>query len=529
MQHHLIPFSSMPQLAATDVAYATGNPALSPFYKYDVSLENFAAVIADKQNEETPREVLVEVLKTQYQGRLEAPLVQANIEKLLSPTTFTVVTAHQPALFTGPLYYIYKIFSTINLAEQLKAKFPSYDFVPVFVSGGEDHDFAEINHANLFGKTLRWEDETAGGSVGAMSTAGLSAVLEELKTVLGENGASLYQTIHEAYTQNEGYGIASIDLVHRLFHQYGLVALNMAEPAFKRLFIPIMREELWGQVSQGFIEQTQAELNDVGFSSQAHAREINLFYLQAGRRDRIIREGEGFQVLNTDLYFSDIMMEEELEANPQFFSPNVVLRPLFQELILPNLAYVGGGGEIAYWLERKSQFEHFSINFPMLMRRNSVLWLDKATCQKMDKLGLTVEDLLQDTDLVIRQYVGKNAESELNLVEEMADLKTLFEKIRQKSLQVDPTLEKAILAEGVKQEKVIEQLEGRLMRAEKQKHETSLNQIRGLRDKLFPNNGLQERTDNFLPYQLKYGESFFAELKKGLNPFLQGMIVLEDR
>jgi bacillithiol biosynthesis cysteine-adding enzyme BshC len=363
-----------------------------------------------------------------------------------------------------------------------------------------------------------------------MSTETLGPVLAQLKALLGEseNGAYIYQQIEAAYTGHALYADATIDLVNRLFGKYGLVALNMNVPAFKRLFIPIMREELFQQSSQALIAATQDALTAAGFFGQAHARDINLFYLQAHRRDRIVREGDFFSILNTDLKFTPSEMEAELEAHPERFSPNVVLRPLFQELILPNLAYVGGGGEIAYWLERKSQFTHFRLNYPMLVRRNSVLWIDKATSSRMDKLGLRVQDLFVDTEFLIRQYVALHSEGELSLKEEMILLQALFEQVRRKALSVDPTLEKAVLAEAVKQEKVLEQLEGRLVRAEKQKHETGINQIRSLKEKLFPGNGLQERVDNFLNFYMKYGEGFGEVLKEVVDPFVEGFVVVRD-
>jgi len=526
----ILPYPTVPQLGPKDVAYATQNPALRPFYQYNPTLDAFKQTIDDKSGNAIDREILVDALRKQYQGLEIHPSVKLNIELLASPNTFVIVTAHQPSLFTGPLFYWYKIFTAINLAEELRMTYPDYSFVPVLVNGAEDHDFDEINHANLFGKTLRWEHDAVGGSCGDMSTATLAPVLAQLKEVLGEseNGSFIYQQIESAYTGHELYADATIDLVNRLFGKYGLVALNMNIPAFKRLFIPIMREELFQQSSQALISVAQEALTAAGFSGQAHARDINLFYLQPNRRDRIVRDGDFFNVLNTDLRFTPAEMEAELEAHPEKFSPNVVLRPLFQELILPNLAYVGGGGEIAYWLERKSQFAHFGINFPVLMRRNSLLWIDKATSGRMEKLSLRVQDLFIDTEFLIKQYVALNSEGELSLQSEMAQLKTLFEQVRLKALSVDPTLEKAVLAEAVKQEKVLEQLEGRLVRAEKQKHETGINQIRSLKEKLFPGNGLQERTDNFLNFYMKYGEGFGEALKEVVDPFVEGFVVVRD-
>ncbi len=530
MESHCIPFSKVPYFSFKDIAYATGHPALSPFYKYTPSLDAFKEVIRDKTSTPADRGLLTRVLEEQYSALQTSDQVKANIEALSQPGTFTVVTAHQPALFTGPLYYIYKILGTINLAETLQKAYPEYQFVPVFVSGSEDHDFEEINHAHLFGKTLKWETE-AGGSTGFLSTQTLEVVLSQLEELVqsSENGKRIFDEIKAAYTLHSYYGEATQDLVNRLFGKYGLVVLDMRHKELKKAFIPIMQEELFKQPSQGIVEQTQRALEAAGFSGQAHAREINLFYLHDHLRSRIIKEGETYHILGTPIRFSPAELENELLQHPERFSPNVVLRPLYQEFILPNLAYIGGGGEIAYWLERKRQFEYFGINFPMLIRRNSVLWVDKASSQRMEKLGIGAEQLFQDTDALIRHYVDSQTEHELSLSQEIAGLNALFERVRSKAFSIDPTLEKTILAEAAKQVKVLEQLESRLLRAEKQKHDTAIGQIRNLKEKLFPGNGLQERHDNFISLYQKYGDELFETLKAYLHPLEEGMIVLVDK
>ena len=525
-----IPFEQVPQLAFKDMAYANADPRLRPFYKYDVSLEAFGQVIEDKKSNTTNRAVLVEVLREQYKSFKINDKVQQNIESLLNENTFTVVTAHQPVLFTGPLFYIYKIISTINLAEQLNNHYPNYHFVPFFINGGEDHDFEEVNNATVFNKKIEWQSGEK-GPVGRMKTASLTPVLEELKQVLGESehAQHLYQLAETAYTSQEYYGLATLHFVNELFKEYGLVALGTNRVALKRLFMPIMEEELLQQSSQPLVEATQQELEKLGFGSQAHVRDINLFYLRPQIRERIVREGDTFKVLNTDYTFTKEEIIQELHEHPEHFSPNVVLRPLLQETILPNLAYIGGGGEIAYWLERKSQFEHFGVNFPMLIRRNSALWVDKGASSRMEKLELEVNNLFQDTETLIKYYIDRNTEGELSLTAEKNTLENLFNQIAEKAKNVDMTLEKAVLAEGAKQLKTLEQIEGRIVRAEKQKHETALNQIRALRDKLFPNNGLQERSDNFMSIYVKYGQEFFDVLKANLDPMDKRFVIILDK
>ncbi|MEM8907956.1 MAG: bacillithiol biosynthesis BshC, partial [Bacteroidota bacterium] len=169
MQVYKIPFSDVPQLSARDKAYAAEHEGLRAFYKYPVSIEAFAQVIKDKQATPTDRTLLVNVLKEQYAQLSVEPAVQANIKQLADAQTFTLTTAHQPSLLTGPLYYIYKIISTINLAKRLRDFYPDYHFVPVFITGGEDHDFEEVQNAHLFNRTLTWEN-TETGSVGLMKT-----------------------------------------------------------------------------------------------------------------------------------------------------------------------------------------------------------------------------------------------------------------------------------------------------------------------------------------------------------------------
>ena len=525
-----LPFSELPMLAKTDCIYAEQNPILRKFYKYNVDLQAFAKVIADKSKEIIDRETLVSTLKKQYAALDSEAIVLEKIISLGDEKTFTVTTAHQPSLLTGPLYLIYKIFSTINLSEKLNAAYPENRFVPIFVIGGEDHDFEEVNSISIFGKKITWQrgkDEK--GAVGMMKTASLRAVLEELKPILGESEAaqSVFKMIEKAYTSHELYQDATQDLLNQLFGKYGLVVLNMNDAALKRLFIPIMKRELTEQFSKNLVEKTQSELELLGFKPQAFAREINLFYLKPNLRERIVEENGIYRVLNTEItWASQADILNELERTPQYFSPNVVLRPLFQEIILPNLAYIGGGGELAYWLERKTQFETFGVNFPMLIRRNSAMFLDKGTQDRLQKLNVQLVDLTENTDNLIKKYVEKQATDPLSINAEKTALNDIFETILKNAIAVDASLEKAVLAEKTKQLQSLDALESRILKAEKQKHETALNQLKAVQQKLFPNGGLQERTDNILPIYLKHGDAFFDVLKAHLNPLEQGMVVI---
>jgi len=201
-----IGFEDVPQFSFKDISYTNELPALRPFYQYEPSMEGFAAAIADRAKTKIDRATLVKVLQAQYENLSDAPLVDKHIQALGKSNAFTIITAHQPSLFTGPLYYIYKIISVIHLCRKLKAAYPENEFIPTFVTGGEDHDFEEVNYINLFGKKLYWQNELQ-GSVGMMSTEGLAATLAELKGILGDSpkAVEIFSIIENAYTKRRNF------------------------------------------------------------------------------------------------------------------------------------------------------------------------------------------------------------------------------------------------------------------------------------------------------------------------------------
>jgi bacillithiol biosynthesis cysteine-adding enzyme BshC len=522
-------FNEIPQLSTTDKAYTLGDAALQPFYEHSVTIEQFAEVIKNKSFDAEKRQVLADELEKQYATIEASDLTLQNIQKLRQPNCYTIITAHQPNLFTGPLYLIYKIVSAITLVKDLENHYPASQFVPIFWTGGEDHDFEEVNHLNLFGKRFSWDDEQ-GGSVGLYSVDSLRPTLDAVKEVLGkgEHAQVLSEQLERFYSAAPNYGEAVKGFINWIFAKYGLVIANANTAAFKRQLIPIFKDELLNQTSKPIVEKTANDIAAAGFKKQAHARDINLFYLSQNGRTRIVKEGDKYIVLDTKIEFAEVEILAELEQNPQNFSANVILRPLFQETIFPNLAYIGGGGELAYWLERKSQFEHYNLPFPMLIRRCSVLWIDKTMVKRMNKLGLDAKTLFQDTDKLLKQYVVDNTEEELSLGREQTDLIEVFEQIIRKTNRIDPDMERSVVSQRVQMQKAIEKIEQRLIRAEKKKNETSLEQIRKLKEKMFPKNGLQERSENFLAFYNRYGELFLDVLMAKLNPLDKKFVVIEE-
>jgi len=520
--------------------YLSGNEALTPFYGHPPTLEGFDRMLASASFPRTNRGVLEQVTKAQYQkaGITPGTITQANLDKLKYPEAFTVCTGHQLCLFTGPLYFIYKIISTINLAEALGKKYPDHHFVPVFWMASEDHDFEEVNHARLFGKKLVWNKEEALGSIdsmpcGKISTHSLDRVFAELKSLLGNfpYAGELFEMLKNAYTKGEDLGDATRLTVDKLFGQYGLVTLDASDPLLKEQFVTIMKEELEQAPNEAIVRKSISDLEKAGYGAQVNPREINLFYMNNRFRGRIekSKEGDGFVVINSDIRFSHQEILKELETNPAHFSPNVVLRPLYQQILLPNVAYVGGPGEIAYWLEYKAMFEKHKVPFPVLVPRNFVFWVDTNNAAKIEKLKLDIPTLSGNLPDLEKAYMQNQLDSSARLEEDLGKLTEVFGRIIQKALASDPTLKALAEAEFQKSSAGVKNLEAKMLKAAKQKHETALSQIRTIKEKLFPEGQLQERVDNFIPFYIKHGQRFLDALKQGLDPFEHDLIIFTEK
>jgi bacillithiol biosynthesis cysteine-adding enzyme BshC len=520
-------FEEIPQLSAFDKAFQAEDEQLRAFITALPRLDVFQNIISKKSKSYMHRSLLHACLLKQYSDLSCTKKTSQNLQLLANENCFTVTTAHQPALFCGPLYFIYKIAGTIHLANKLKLKYPEYDFVPLYWMGSEDHDFEELNHLNLFGKKLQWEDYQ-GGAFGHYHNNTLGPLIESLKSMLGSssNADELREMIERSFQNGLNYQESMFRFIHELFDRFGLIILLPDAPELKKASADLFKDDLIQNSSQKLISETAEKLKSAGFSNQAYARPINLFYLMPGKRERIEKTELGFMVLNSDLRFTPAEMLEELELHPERFSPNVILRPLYQELLLPNLAYIGGGGELAYWVERKAQFEFYKVPFPILIRRNSVQWIDQNSVERMEKLGLSIVDIFKDTEQLIIEYIGRNSNEILHFDEEKSAIGDIFAKMSEKIKHVDASLLGHLAAQGAALHNALEKLESKLLRSEKQKQETALNQIKKLQEKLGLPDGLQERKENFMSLYLSFGKDFFDFLVAQLNPLEKDFLII---
>ena len=501
--------------------YIQQDSKLNSFYSLPHTLENYKQQIESREQFPINRELLADALVGQYQSIGGAQnLVSANIESLRNDKTFTVTTGHQLNIFTGPLYFVYKILHTIKLAEQLREAYPENNFVPIYWMNSEDHDIEEVGQFNLFGKKYVWDSEQT-GATGKMNPNSLADFCTQLNEVFSNNEEVLEMVsmFQKAYTKFDNLTTATRYFANELFSEYGLVIIDSDDIELKRSFKAFFKEDILQNKPYELVRTASKSLETSGYNAQVNPRQINCFYLVDGIRNRIVTTKNGYKVFQTDIRFTEAELLAELENNPERFSPNVVLRPLFQEFILPNLTYVGGAGELSYWLQYKDYFKTMSVSFPMLSLRNHFLLIDKATARRMEELKLLPQDLFHSVDELIKEHVLETSDTDVSVAEELKLLTELYAQLKSKAIEIDLSLASAIEAEQARTSKTIEQWESRFSRSLKKKNEVSVNRIGTINKKLFPNGYLQERHDNLLEFYAKSGKSLFEQVYSATNPF----------
>jgi len=494
--------------------YVSGDEKLRPFYQHPVSWEGVDAAMKARALAPVNRKVLVEALEQQYKsaGLNGDAAVDSAIQLLAQPTTYTICTAHQPNIFTGYLYFIYKILHAIRLAESLRDRYPTSSFVPVFYMGSEDADLDELGKINLGGEKLVWNTNQK-GAVGRMQTKGLEPLLQRIEGQLSvlPYGPQLMELLRRAYLGSKDIQTATFRLVHELFRQYGLVVLIADQPDLKRIMQPVFEDDLFNQTASAIVTDTVSRLS-TSYKVQANPRSINLFYLKDDIRNRIERTENGFAVVETGIEFTVAEMKNELEQFPERFSPNVILRGLYQETILPNIAFIGGGGELAYWLELKELFQHYKVPYPVQVLRNSFLLVPENLAAKIDRMGFTLPDFFQPTDELMNQLVKRDSSVQVHLSSELRDSQAFYQHLQNLAGTIDTTLVPHVQALEKQMLHRLKELEKKMLRAEKRKFSDQSRQLQAIRNILFPSNALQERVENFLPYYAQHGPAFIDKI-----------------
>ena len=313
----LVPYNQTNSFTKIVLDYIHSSDDLKPFYSFAPTIDGIKSAIEQKKNHKVNRVLLTKELKKQYATAPKTAAVTRNIDLLSEENTFTVCTAHQPNLFTGPLYFMYKILHTIKLAAFLNEKFPENNFVPVYYMGCEDADFAELNHTYVQGKKIEWNKKQT-GAVGRMLVDDtLIQLIDELNNQLYAEAhvKEVIDLLNRCYIKGKKIQDATFELVNELYGAFGLVVLIPDNANFKRQMQAVFSNDIFQQTSSSIVAKTSEAL-ERNYKVQANPREINLFYLKDNTRERILRKGDDFLIHNTELSFTKEEIEKELEDHP---------------------------------------------------------------------------------------------------------------------------------------------------------------------------------------------------------------------
>ena len=476
------------------------------------SLENVQKQVEfkEKSYSKEQRKILCEVLEKQLGNLQLSDKQKENLQILSQENAFTIVTGHQLNLFTGPAFFVYKILQTIKTTDFLNQNIQGKKFVPIFWMATEDHDFEEINHFKTQSHIYSI-DGKSGGAVGRIKVEKNNFIEEfEKEFKYNDFGKELIDWMKEAYAEGKTLAEATKTLVNKLFADRGLLMIDGDDRGLKEQMKGIFVDELKNNSLKKETHQSVENLTKKYGKVQVNPREINLFYLSE-TRDRIEFDGEKYNVLDRDISFIEEEILAELENYPEKFSPNAVMRPVYQEKILPNIAYIGGNAEVMYWLELKEYFRHVEVPFPILIPRNSMLFLTEKTANKIQKMGLGIEEFFMDYAEIIKEKLLFESELLELLTEKEEELKKSFGLLKEKSALTDKTFRNLVEAEETRQLKSYNRMKKRLLRAEKIKQYEKYMQLRQLYLDVHPNAVWQERVLNFSVFYAQKGRGWIEE------------------
>ena len=503
-----VPYGQTGQFKEAFLAFIDRNPHLAALLPPAPTLAQLEAQAQSKAYSTGQRALLVETLRSQYQAIACGAEVEANLAKIAEADCFTVTTGHQLSIYLGPLYTVLKALTVVKLAAAFERAYPHRRCVPVFWLASEDHDIAEISALRINGKRYNWATAQS-GAAGSLVPDGLADLLAALWPAL--------PAYLRAYADFPTLAQAQQWLLHKLLGHLGLLVLDPQTPALKAGLAPLVERELKAPFTGAAVERSTAQMQAAGYEPQIAVRPTNFFLLDAGMRERIVPLEGGSYAAGRLGTFSQAELLGLLATAPERFSPNVATRPLYQELVLPNLAYIGGPAEMVYWLQLADLFTEIGIAMPVLWPRAHVGILSAEDSEAMQYLGLQPTDLLKPWDDLKATVLQKQGATAAGVDGLQATFTAYLDCFTTEILAQDASLQAYTQAEAKRLWRHAEAGWVRLRKAQERQYGKPLALARALQEKLCPNGSLQERRESFWTYY-QADRNILSQLLAAVDP-----------
>ena len=532
MTENAISFREIPRTSRLFKDYLYDFDRVARFYDEGRDLDSLAARAGKVAAQKFSREAVADVLADQNRGAGAGPETLANIERLRQPDSVVVITGQQAGLFTGPLYTVFKALTAIKLAEELRGR--GVNAIPMFWIASEDHDFEEVNHTRLVNReghlvTLTYTacSPKEGKPVGDVKLAeGIGQNIDELVAALPESEflPRLAGDLRAAYAAGTGFADAFARMMMRLFAKYGVVLINPLDDRLKHISGELYVEAISQApaFAASLVRESDA-LVSAGYHAQVYTspESVPLFMLDDGRRTAMVRRDDGrFHLKNSDKSFAADEMLSTVARCPNCFSPNVTLRPIVQDFLLPTVAYVGGPAEIAYFAQLRPNYDLLGRVGPVVLPRASFTLIEKRHAKTMTKYGIAFSELFEGSEAVLKQVVERSVDQTTATVFDETErvFNEQLDRLRDSLATVDASLADALKGGREKILYQIHNLRTRFVHNRTKRDETMAQQIERLFAVLYPNKNLQERELNAAYFLARYGYEILDRIYQEIDP-----------
>lgn len=523
-----INFADLPNQHQLYIDYLYNFERVKKYYKYSFrDKEEFIKLFKKRSELQIEkRKQISEIIRHQYSPKEISGKTSENISLLNEKNTLAVVTGQQLGILGGPLYTFYKIVTAIKLCNSLNERYDEFSFVPVFWLEGDDHDFEEVKSINIIDennnlKKISYEDsipeEENKGSVGFLKlTANINRFFDELNGELRDTEFKndLISKLKSFYSEGKTFKDAFRDLLFWMFDNYGLIIFDPQDAEVKEMLKPIFKKEITDfRAHSEKLVNISANLEEE-YHAQVKVRAINLFYHTDEGRYLIEPVENEFRLKRKRKKFLFDELIDLIEKEPARFSPNVLLRPVVQDYLLPTAFYIGGPSEISYFAQVMPLYNLYQIEPPIIFPRASATLIEKSVSSILEKYNLTMTDVFIESDKLKDKIIETIYPNSLDEIfnRTSTEIELIFDKLKEQLFEFDKTIADASTKYRQKANYYLEELKGKALDAQKKKHEVTLRQIDKVSASIYPHANFQERELNFIYFAYRYGNDLIAKI-----------------